>query len=819
MTRNALRRDGRFGVGRLIGLAFLLGPLLAARDVHAREPPFVAAFDRFGRHAELEPALAGRLLLTELNCTACHATQNERLQPRGGPRLDGVGVRLGRDWLRQFLASPHAVKPGTTMPEVIGGLPPAKRDRAVAALVAFLSTRREPFREFEASGANPLPHEFWRKGNVDRGRRLYHRVGCVACHEPDDAADGLARPSALDNLLAQLDPEDIEELGLTAAARAVRSVPHANLAAKYTRQSLTSFLVDPASIRPSARMPDLKLSPIEAAEIAAYLLAGAADDPATPEAAVERELIAEGRRLFTDLRCANCHALDAILPLPARPLADLNPAAETNCLDAPAAAIPVYGLDAAQQRAIRAALDECKRPDSPALAAAELVKFRMLQANCFACHERGRLGGVGRKRQAYFEAAGHVDLGDEGRLPPPLEGVGARLRANWLAKVLAGEGDVRPHMLARMPRYTGDVTAALPAAFAEADARTPADASDAPADPNQLVDAGRMLLDTGCVQCHPVRGESLPGVVGIDLAGVPGRVHEAWFRGFLLDPGALKPRTRMPTFFPKGRSANPDVLDGNVDLQIAAVWAYLKEVDRQPLPEKIAQARSQAFELVPGERPIVLRTFMKEAGTHAIAAGFPQKVHFAFDANSMRLAQAWRGRFLDAYGTWFVRFAPPADPLGDDIVSLPEGVPLAKLASERDPWPAPALDAAGYRFRGYRLDREGVPTFLYAFDGFDVEDRIEPYGKNGLKRRILIRSQSAKGGGVSSKANGPAIWFRAHLGKSLRQAREVCTDDRGVKVAVPQVVGRRSLLRESDGRQEWLLPVVVGQPLELEYRW
>ncbi len=172
-------------------------------------------------------------------------------------------------------------------------------------------------------------------------------------------------------------------------------------------------------------------------------------------------------------------------------------------------------------------------------------------------------------------------------------------------------------------------------------------------------------MNIGCVECHQFRGETLPGTVGIELQGVAGRVHPNWFQEFLHDPASLKPRTRMPTFFPNGKSQNPDVLNGDTERQIAAMWSYLKAIDKLELPEKIKQARSQDYEMVPKDRPLILRTFMDKAGMHAIAVGFPQRVHFAFDAEKCSRAQAWGGRFLDAQGTWFERFAPPADPLGD----------------------------------------------------------------------------------------------------------------------------------------------------------
>ena len=74
--------------------------------------PFVAGFDRFGRHAEIDPVTAGQLLLTEFSCTACHATNNAALDPKRGPVLDGVGSRLNSTWIRSFLLSPPDAQPG-----------------------------------------------------------------------------------------------------------------------------------------------------------------------------------------------------------------------------------------------------------------------------------------------------------------------------------------------------------------------------------------------------------------------------------------------------------------------------------------------------------------------------------------------------------------------------------------------------------------------------------------------------------------------------------------------------------------------------------
>ncbi len=90
--------------------------ILWAVALDAAEPPFVSGFDRFVAHKEVSRETGGRLLLTELSCTACHQTERKELQPKGGPDLNGVGTRAGFDWLQRYLTAPHKIKPGSTMP-------------------------------------------------------------------------------------------------------------------------------------------------------------------------------------------------------------------------------------------------------------------------------------------------------------------------------------------------------------------------------------------------------------------------------------------------------------------------------------------------------------------------------------------------------------------------------------------------------------------------------------------------------------------------------------------------------------------------------
>ncbi len=236
------------------------------------QSPMVIGFERFARHEEIPIEQAGALLLSELSCTGCHATPLKSLEPKAGPKLESAGRRLRAAWLRAYLNDPAKTKPGTTMPSVLAAVDPANRERMVEALVAFLATQQAPFPELKASGAVPVPHEFWNKGDAAAGKLLMHQRGCVTCHEPAaDYEGGVQANSQLEQMLEELEPEQIAQMGLTHAARTIPSIAISNVVDKYTRQGLAMFLYDPASVRPSGRMPNMKLRTADAADLTAYL--------------------------------------------------------------------------------------------------------------------------------------------------------------------------------------------------------------------------------------------------------------------------------------------------------------------------------------------------------------------------------------------------------------------------------------------------------------------------------------------------------------------------------------------------------------------
>ena len=72
--------------------------------------------------------------------------------------------------------------------------------------------------------------------------------------------------------------------------------------------------------------------------------------------------------------------------------------------------------------------------------------------HCIACHIRDDFVRRSRIHNPFF-ATSEQKLGDDGRIPPPLTLVGAKLQPAWMKKVLFDGESVRHYMATRMPQY------------------------------------------------------------------------------------------------------------------------------------------------------------------------------------------------------------------------------------------------------------------------------------------------------------------------------------------------------------------------------
>ena len=849
-----------------------------------------------------EPAVSaawpdrGRWLLEELHCTACHTAPEgvaAALQPREAPDLSQAGARLHPAWMRKFLAGPHALRPGTPMPDLLAGSPPERRATTIEALVQYLAGRGGTF-PGEAAEVTPSA--------VERGRRLYHTVGCIACHPARDPAEEFNPELAVYRQAFRVpggeDEEDEEAEGEPAPAwTPPEPIPLDDLPGKTHLEALTAFLLDPRSVRPSGRMPAFPLSESEARDLAAWLLAderalaaagealrpGVAwelfedrfegpvaefegrepvsrgiargiglegvehppdgfalrfratlqvpesgrwvfwtrsDDgsrlfldgelvvrndgvhppqeargevelrsgphdlevhffeatggeelevrwqaPGSPEAvpippeallrpseillqpaggmpAPDPRLQQMGRMVFSMLGCVRCHEPEAEAPagMPARPFPALTELRdlEGGCLaPEPVRGVPFYGLQPGDRELLASALRDLEalaRPRPPA----EALMAGLERLRCLACHERDALGGPEAPARDYFVIEGYGELGDEGRIPPRLTGVGAKLQPQALRAILRSQGRVRPAMATRMPDFGAQHAERLAELFLEVDAAGLVE-KEPPFSP-ELAEAGRFLAGengVACINCHGVNGLPSLGIPAVDLGTVAGRLRPSWFRRLLWDPASLNMNTRMPAFWWEGARHFPEILDGDPQRQIGAIWAWLSLGESMPPPDGLVVDRD-AYELVPQERPLYFGAFLKDVGPRGLCIGFPERVHAAFERGQARLAWVWRGAFADAEGTWRGRAGQLLEPAGSDWRVLPPGPVAARLPSADAPWPE-----AGAEFLGWELDAEGLPTFRSRQPGgLILEESLRPVLAPGGSR--LLRSFRAR---------------------------------------------------------------------------
>jgi mono/diheme cytochrome c family protein len=885
-----------------------------------RAEPLIPADARF--HRERVSADAGRILLTELNCVACHRTDQPQatgMVSKQAPVLDQVAQRVKLDYLATYIADPGGTKAGSTMPNVLAGLPDEERQQASLALAHFLASLHPagPAQSHAAIGGRA------------RGEALYETAGCAVCH-------GSRRAEA-----ASL-PTD---------------KPLGDLAAKYTIPALAEFLQDPLVVRPGGRMPSLNLTSAEARDIAAYLLPSipeksglmfeyyeggwdrlpdftaikpvavgeveridvtprqrgdqfalrfqgallidtegtyrfhlgsddgsrllidgkvvvdhdnvhsmqfksgevalttgrhslvvemfeAAGDEALkleyegpgidrrdvsdaivgvePEEplnedkfAVDAQLVRVGRELFQRVGCAACHTLtesegNARLAsrIDAPSLTQLD--TKRGCLaKTPVKGIPDFQLSDRQRASIALALlDDA---EAASATAESLIHGTLARLNCYACHARGTTGGPFETQLELFRGT-QPEMGDEGRLPPHLTGVGAKLTDAWLDQTLASGAEDRPYMLTRMPRFGAANAGHLRELLAEVDKLPPMEAPFASDQETKL--AGWQMVGTrgfGCVQCHTFGRFRASGVQSIDLTVMHKRLRPEWFVKYVDSPALFRQGTRMPDAWPNqdGTSLLPNVLDGRNATQIAAVWSYLADGNRARTPHGL---NSGTMELIATREAVIYRNFIEGAGTRAIGVGYPEQVNLAFDANRLRLALLWQGAFIDASRHWNGRGEGFQGPAGQAVLRLPEETSIAVLESTDDAWPVEDPRRETSKFRGYRLTEDGRPTFLYDVAGVRVEDAPNStvdLSRGVLERKLVLRAGKAPknlfllaaAGSVEQEQNG---WFAIDGRYRVR------------------ILGAMPMVRESRGRQELLVRIEFeedGAEVVQQFNW
>jgi len=213
----------------------------------------------------------GYRLFERYGCHACHKVDGFPTTRRPGPTLAKILQKTRPEFVQAWVTNPKSFRPTTWMPQVFHlenyasdvtvvashyGLGREMKgdewsDTAVAAVSAFVGSR---------SATEPLP-PIPVQGDATRGREVFRLSGCLACHN-----------------MAPFTPEGRSEAKDPALQLRETNEHGPNLrgiASKVHPEWLYAWIRDPKAYWPQTRMPDLRLSDPDAADVVAYVF----DDP------------------------------------------------------------------------------------------------------------------------------------------------------------------------------------------------------------------------------------------------------------------------------------------------------------------------------------------------------------------------------------------------------------------------------------------------------------------------------------------------------------------------------------------------------------
>lgn len=568
--------------------------------------------------------------------------------PHPAPSLVKIAAKTSREWMRKWLDHPKEFRANTFMPQFWN----LDNNRSGVRFVASSTgsdgkplmidwadrnaVEQEAITEYLFKISEKPEQPSPPKGDPAQGEKLVNSVGCMGCHVVD---------------------QKLADLAFRDRSHRSQGPMLAGSGSKYNEGWLYAWLKNPSQYRHDTRMPNLRLTDQEAADITAWLMSSknaAFDEKKVPEVkstvladtaidylkdsmsmkeAVakagtmpdEAKLLMLGEKLVQRYGCMNCHAIRGLEN--AKPISiDLNEWAAKSPtkldfgfvevprnnyaflhqkLAAPRSLdrvetkqpqellrMPQYNFTEEQIELIMTAVMGMTGEDPGPKAARELKQGEaewlvengrslIKELNCLGCHinENGFGGAIRRT----------MDSDQTYLFPPSLQGVGTKVRSDWLHSFLKNPGNhvFRYWLTVRMPTYnlTDDQLNTLTQYFALRDKQPYPHETDVaenlPPPSRETVETGeKILAEAKCMICHQVRTPEAAAAAGnpaINLADVKQRMRTKGLTTWLHNPLAVTPGVNMPSFWPEGQ-ANPlpHILGGDNEKQIQAVADYLR---------------------------------------------------------------------------------------------------------------------------------------------------------------------------------------------------------------------------------------------------
>ena len=565
----------------------------------------------------------GRELMVVRGCVGCHKVKGlDQDMPKAGPDLLSLKGKLKKDFVLKWVWSPKSYNAAAKMPSFFqqtNNSDPdstAKNKAELNALVDFLYERSEDYTPNLAPG----------NGSVENGKKLFHEVGCMACHGIDDVTA----------YHADFAP-DLSSVG-----------------SKLSSAFIYSWIKNPQHFNPNTRMPSLRLSDQEASDITAYLSSKRnkdfeessvpESDPAVRDQLITMYLVPQvgmagaavslasmddhaksmflGEKTLNKYGCFACHMIQGfenaqrigteLSTWATKRVSQLDfgfteeseiphthEAFLANKLMNPRIwdkdkvvafqdklKMPNFYLNDEDREAIMTAvlgLTGTYVPDEMTAGihgnGPLLEKGRRVIANynCRGCHLIEDQGG---KIRAYYKSQGL----DFSLAPPNLHKEGAKVQVDWLYHFFTGVHPIRPWLHIRMPSFpwTDTQLSDVISYFNyKEDQVYPFKSMAAPKIGGEdLAQAKEMFAKLQCQKCH-ILGSQAPkdmSSAAPDLLKVHERLKPDWVVEWLKNPSGMSDQfTRMPGFWPQPEDVSPfpQYFHGDSKKQREALRNYL----------------------------------------------------------------------------------------------------------------------------------------------------------------------------------------------------------------------------------------------------
>lgn len=536
-----------------------LGQMVSAEEIEEKEIP--------ESQVPYHPTklLAGQRMMRDNQCYACHEIKGFEGLPKKGPQLNALDSKTTPQWTYDWLKDPWRFRPTTKMPNFL--LP----DSEAAAITAFL---------FQLAKSSDYQHttKAVPSGNARKGGQLMAEIGCYGCH-----------PTA--GMYKEGDPA-LESIANEAQASRWRHGPDlTKIGSKTDADWIYNWIREPRHYWSESRMPSLRLTETEAADVTAFLLTHREDESARAKLpsgfSLESPALAQqGEYWVRTYGCYGCHdikgfettgkvsvSLSEFGTKKPEELAYGNAVTEIDhtwhawtkgklmnsrryATETIVQRMPNFNFSEGEADTIALALrswdgrrvfeDFAETADQWA---AQRQEGRLTAElyNCAGCHvlegQRGDIRSV---------------IGSVGFSPPNLNTEGRKVQSDWLFKFLAGPTPIRPWLKVRMPSFhmSDSEKTVVVNYFQALDKYTQAyDFVDVSGYSDSSLAQGKKIFDQlQCLSCHVLESKatytaSEAATLAPNLKLAYQRLRPEWVIDWLRDPQVIDPGTRMPSYF------------------------------------------------------------------------------------------------------------------------------------------------------------------------------------------------------------------------------------------------------------------------------